>query len=877
MKRNVFEWICGTMTDATSAIVLTHNIDFLFLQSIVRPRLRKCGNPKLTIFADAGCATGSYRQQHFALDGLGRHYRVVPVVLGSGRRFHPKAILLAGPSKAALAVGSGNVTHGGWSANHEIWATYESDDGLPAISAFRNYLDTVLSLIPQSDRISEEALSAFDDSANSWATELPKPAGLHGTPSDRPLLDRIIGLAGDDVRQITVCAPYYDPAGKALAELALRTTAPIRTLLQRSHVGLSASAASALPPNVQLISIDTEPARFIHAKLYGFHRSHSTLLVAGSANMSRAALMADRTWGNAELVAVQETSQKQFDELLADLTILDQAPNLPERPPLDEWEFPTEPVRILTARFVDGTLEIAFKSDETIKDLTVEMDNRTRKQCSDHQNKGTARILLNSCPGSIRLHCTFHSGLTVSSEPAWVDDEESLGISVPERRIAAKLEEMEASESGSLSANGLFEILQLLHQHLQQPMKRTAPAFVGGKDRAPAPRSYTVEDVFSDSFGRPRGTPVAALTGGFRESDFLRAFTAYFTVTSAEKPGRKGEPPPPSQTGDESADGSEPQEIGDAKAKEEIEQQHAARRRAEEGTRLRRRLIRALNNVASAMSSENFFAGRTPQRLGAGIAATALLLRKGLIDQIIFEDDFASITERLWSVLFFGSKGEPSVLKKHLASYSTGSSASVGAAIASPRLTAALTLWCFPDWDRKSTDAIRFRFAAMILAAKLPWLITGGTVEEITGELCRLSRALSKGIEFESLLLAWKRWVQSGVAFGEFEHAARTWTSKDLAGAVTSKQVKSGELLWQDGELCVADDCRDPTKVTVLPLKGGAPRKFARSWLVPALALLQDSNLLKLHEGVRRLLLSILAEFPPACADTVDHGKAAWP
>ena len=160
-------------------------------------------------------------------------------------------------------------------------------------------------------------------------------------------------------------------------------------------------------------------------------------------------------------------------------------------------------------------------------------------------------------------------------------------------------------------------------------------------------------------------TPVAALTGGFRESDFLRAFTAYFTVTSAEKPGRKGEPPPPSQTGDESADGSEPQEIGDAKAKEEIEQQHAARRRAEEDAPdSEDRLIRALNNVASAMSSENFFAGRTPQRLGADIAATALLLRKGLIDQIIFEDDFASITERLWSVLFFRIEGRTQCASK---------------------------------------------------------------------------------------------------------------------------------------------------------------------------------------------------------------------
>ena len=574
--------------------------------------------------------------------------------------------------------------------------------------------------------------------------------------------------------------------------------------------------------------------------------------------------MAGQTWGNAELVAVQEISQEQSDELLADLAILDQAPNLPETPPSDEWEFPTEPIRILTARFVDSTLEIAFKSDETIKELTVEIDDRVKKQCSNHNNKGTARILLNNCPRSVRLHCTLHSGLTVSSGPAWVDDEESLGLSVPERRIAAKL--MEASESGSLSATGLFEILQLLHQHLQQPTKRTAPSSTGGKDRAPAPRSYSVEDVFSDSFGRPRSDPVTALTGGFRESDFLRAFAAYFTITSTEEPGREGELPPTSQIGDEPADGTELQEIDDAKAKEEIEQQYAARRCSEESPRFRKQMIRALDNVASAMSSEEFFDGRTPQRLGADIAATALLLRKGLVDQIISEDEFASITERLWSVLFFGSKGEPSVLQKYLASYSTESNAPVEAAIASPRFTAALTLWCFPDWDRKSTDAIKFRFAAMILAAKLPWLITGGTEEEITGELRRLSRALSKGVEFESLLLAWKSWVQAGVAFREFKRVVSAWTPKDLAVAVTVNQVKSGELLWQAGELCVADDncCRAPkTNVQVLPLTGAPPRKFAGDWLVPTSALLQDPNFLKLHEGIRRLLLRVLAEIYP--------------
>lgn len=863
MKRNVIEWVCGTMTDATSAIVLTHNIDFLFLQSLVRSRLRKCGHPKLTIFADGACAAGSYRQQRYLLEGLGRHYRVIPVEMGVGRRFHPKAILLAGPSKAALAVGSGNVTHGGLGANHEIWATYDSNaDGMPAISAFRDYLDTVLSMIPQTESISEEVQAAFDQTANSWAVNLPEPAGLHGVPGNRPLLDRIVDLAGNDVQHVTVCAPYYDPDGEALGEFARRSRVPIRTLLQRNHVGLSASAAASLPASVELTSVDTDPSRFIHAKLFAFRRPKTTLLVVGSANISRAALMADGTWGNAELVAVEETSHEQADELLADLKILEGPPILPEAPPSEEWEVPTRPVRILAARFADGTLEFAFKSDASLRDLAVEIDDGTRKPCSDHLTKETARVRLNRCPRSIRLHGTLADGLKVSSEPAWVDDEASLGISVPERRIAAKL--MEAAEAGSLSASGMFEILQLLHQHLQQPTRRAAYSTTGGKDGTPThARSYNIEDVFSESFGRPRVGPVSTLPGSFREADFLRAFTAYFTLTDTEKTGDEEEAPGSAQPSDNSVDDSEPEEIQNAKAKIAIEQQQAKRRRAEESSQLRKKLVGALENVVTAMGADDFIAGRPPERLGADIAATALLLRKGLVDQIISEDDFASITDRLWSALFFGSKGTPCVLQKHLNSSSIDARASFESAIASPRLTAALTLWCFPDWARGSTDAIKFRFAAMVLAAKLPWLIAGGTDEEVVGELRRLSRAMPTGTDFEALRTAWISWVQAGVAFREFDRAVKGWAPKDLANAIEDVEVKQGELLWQAGELCVAEANyrRDPkTKASVRPLAGGAPKRIMGSWLAPVASLLQASNLLKLHEGARRLLLGILAE-----------------
>ncbi|MCE7998832.1 MAG: hypothetical protein HEP70_08245 [Rhodobiaceae bacterium] len=852
------------MTDATSAIVLTHNIDFLFLQSVVRPRLRKSGHPKLTIFADASCASGSYRQQRLLLDELGRHYRVAQVDMGVGRRFHPKAIFLAGPTKAALAVGSGNLTHGGWSANYEIWASYESDDdGLPAISAFRDYLQTVVDMVPQSESLSEETFAAFDLATNPWVADLPEPEGLYGTPSDRPLLDTMVDLAGEGVQKVTVCAPYYDPDGVALAELAGRFSSPIKTLLQKNHVGLSDSAASALPQNAETLSVDVDPSRFIHAKLYGFHRTDSMMLFAGSANVSRAALMAGDGWGNAELIAAQTISSEQADELLSDIVVLDEAPDFPETPPSDEWEVLTNPLRILAASFSSGALEIAFKSDGEIARMFIEIDDGTREQCNDLTDTGRARLRLGKCPKSVRLCCSLIGGQEVSSEPSWVDNEDSLGISVPERRIAAKL--AEAAEAGSFSASGMFEILQLLHQHLQQHVRPPTHSRSQEDDKASRPvQTYNVEDVFSDDFGRPRSDPTAQLPGGFRESDFLRAFSAYFSVGGPEDP-EEDQPQSDGQplTEDSQGDGHKPEEVGDDRVREELEQLQAQRRRSEEADRLRNKLLAALNNVISVMGAEEFVASRPPERLGADIAATALLLRKGLSDEILTEEDFADVTNRLWIVLFFGSKDQPSVFQRHREACSPEQWEAFEAAVSSPRLTAALTLWCFPDWGRDSTDAIRFKFSAMLLAGRLPWLVSGGTVEEIHGELRRLARAIPGSADFETLVVAWTHWTQAGIAFQEFERAVARWSAKELADLVTVKKACRGELLWQVGQFCVsdADYRREPkTKAVVHQLGKSAPLKILGSWLVPVTALVSDDGLLELERGPRQVIQNILAE-----------------
>jgi hypothetical protein len=132
-------------TDVTNAVILTHNIDFVFVQSVVLPALRKCGSPALTIFADAHCSEQAYQHQARVLSTLGLRYRVVPVAMKTGFRFHPKAVLLTGTKKGTLVVGSGNLTFGGWRENAEVWFRYDTDtDGTGPFSAFRDYIRQVV-------------------------------------------------------------------------------------------------------------------------------------------------------------------------------------------------------------------------------------------------------------------------------------------------------------------------------------------------------------------------------------------------------------------------------------------------------------------------------------------------------------------------------------------------------------------------------------------------------------------------------------------------------------------------------------------------------------------------------------------------------------
>ena len=380
MRSDVLE-VISSARDVTNAIVLTHNIDFVFVQTVVLSAFRRCGYPTITVLADSGCAAESFAQQKAVLTDLGTRYRVVPVAMDTGFRFHPKAVLLSGEEAGTLLVGSGNLTFGGWRENGEIWTHFESgSDGAGPFRAFRNYLSEVLSRVVLPEAVEREVEEALAPRRKSWlSADATDEGALVGRVGSGPaLLERVLAAGGDEpVEELLVCAPYFDHDGIALQELLARIGARRATVL--CQPGRTTLQERAWKPNAAkgtLRGIDfrrsgsgeQQKSAFVHAKYYGLRRADEVVVLAGSANCSRAALTVHGNAGNAELMAVRSLTPRAFEEeFLGELDFPPEPVVLSDEPP-DDGDARTDgtPLRILAARFEAGCLLVGYAPSSAI-------------------------------------------------------------------------------------------------------------------------------------------------------------------------------------------------------------------------------------------------------------------------------------------------------------------------------------------------------------------------------------------------------------------------------------------------------------------------------------------------------------------------------
>jgi len=868
MRNDLIHQISG-LKDITHAVVLTHNIDFVFLQTVFLSALRQCGHPGLTLFADAQCAEESYRYQSSMLSGLGERYRVVPVSMEYGYRFHPKAILLSGSEGATLFVGSGNMTFGGMRDNAEIWQRFDTSNGeYTAIAAFEKYLTSIADRVILSDAIKLDLRELFDEKNHKWVALLDEPSDLLGRPGhSESLLDQVMTQVNNrHVTKLTICAPYYDPEGEALVELSSALGNPVtEVLLQSRRSTLIREVASKLPSHISLVSVGfrdesdevEESRRFIHAKIFGIEFGETVLVVGGSANCSRAALLSKGRRGNAELVSYQEMTRAEFESsFLNELVRLEGKPELLENDDIlvDEDE-PLPHIRIMGASYDINQIRVGFSSTNNVQ-ITKCLINSDSVPY-ELSESGEVNIKYQGSPHTVKLLGVLN-GDEVTSNTMWIDNESKLHASAKGRALIDKISR--SSSSSAMEVEDWTIFVELFAKDLDyvtaKEMRNSEQVkHDDSTDIAIASRA----DVFSDSYDRSSVLPQHALVEIQGKSFsiynlLLNAFCTNDAVPSEQESVDQDNDIYQESDDDESLD--RPTDFNMSSS-----EQGSSKPEKEMTERQKKRVSKVAESIADALTNHEFLEHRDPKRLGIDLQLAGLLLRNGYSKDWLDEQQFFDITQRIWSALFFSYKSKKNIGWIELRLRRAEDKNDFVESFSSPGLAATLLSWAIAI--PTNIDGLlmqRFRLSLVLGMGRLPFIWCSDNEGEEIAHLLKIISASPCGdmsgldIEKVSKIVQARRieWLRQGAALVAMECALDKTGLSVVRDSINNKAVTRGDILWQ-GNLgtCIAtDDSSDYSEyVEVICLQEPTgSKKFKKDFINP-LSQLAGSELLKQDEG----------------------------
>ncbi|MBN9328445.1 MAG: hypothetical protein J0I87_16240, partial [Cellulomonas sp.] len=258
---------------AEEALFLTFNVDLGYLEVRLLGALRASG-ARVTVLADAGVWAPDVRAVNLA--GLEYHVGLAD----QATAFHPKLTVLVGPQRVLAAVGSGNLTTGGWQYNRELLTVFTGDrEGVPmAVRDIRNALNALEGTV-RTDGVTARAVqrtvALLDDLLN-VAPPIDTGHRVHASWV-APLIDQ---LPAGDVAELCLTAAFHDPDASAVRRLIARMRPRrVRVAVQPGWTHVDAAAldsvladhAATTGATVELLrdpeSIGTQHARYRHGKL----------------------------------------------------------------------------------------------------------------------------------------------------------------------------------------------------------------------------------------------------------------------------------------------------------------------------------------------------------------------------------------------------------------------------------------------------------------------------------------------------------------------------------------------------------------------------------------------------------------------------------
>lgn len=304
---------------AREALFCTFNADLGYFERTVLGVTQSTG-ARVTVLGDGGVGAPDPR----AALNAGTRYVHGLAVTPSGAAFHPKVTVVAGPERCLVAIGSGNLSPGGWHLNHETWTVVTGDrEGCPAMVAeVAHWLGTLAAICaispPASAGIRRTVALLGDLAATAPAVDTGHRI-VH--TSTAAIIDQ---LPGDPVQRLLLYAPFHDKKAAAIRRL-IEQLRPASVTLAVQPGGQTVIQPDALRRavsdlGVALDVVEDASTRYRHGKLIeAVLRDGGRWTLTGSPNLSaRALLHAAADGGNIEVGVLSRPEGGLFHGAFAD-------------------------------------------------------------------------------------------------------------------------------------------------------------------------------------------------------------------------------------------------------------------------------------------------------------------------------------------------------------------------------------------------------------------------------------------------------------------------------------------------------------------------------------------------------------------------------
>lgn len=292
------------------ALFLTFNVDVGFFETRLLGACRAAG-AAVTVVADAYV---------YALDPRSARAAGQTYALGLAAApgaFHPKLTVLAGPERALISIGSGNITVSGWHRSDEISIVIDADTtSCPQLVAdLANWLDELPAMVTIGSTVADGLLRTASQLRHLGARSTLTDSGHRLVSSTRgPILEQ---LPPQRVRTLRLYAPFHDPGGGALGAMCRRWEPDlVRVAVQPGVTVITPDVLAnvAADAGARLTFHPCEVAPYRHGKLVEAEcEDGSTWSLTGSPNLTTAGLLGRLPpTGNCELGVVTSNTPALF-------------------------------------------------------------------------------------------------------------------------------------------------------------------------------------------------------------------------------------------------------------------------------------------------------------------------------------------------------------------------------------------------------------------------------------------------------------------------------------------------------------------------------------------------------------------------------------